>query len=139
MGGVRDRGGIVGGIHLRAYDLAPGDDNEKSPDSTVRYYPRRAADPERRLHTGYDGWISPENKVTTERILADQEWLAEHGVQLAQWGPDAVSGKVKVYVTHYTDAVRRVLVYRYGDAIVVATTSMQHPIGRGGSPLPGDQ
>jgi hypothetical protein len=116
----------------------PGHDDKQPPGSGVRYYPHTATDPERPLHRGYDGWITPENKVTTERITADQDWLAEHGVYLAQWGPDAVSGKVKVHVTHYTDAVRRVLVNRYGDAIVVAPKSMSHPIGRGANPLPGD-
>jgi hypothetical protein len=59
-------------------------------------------------------------------------------VYLAQWGPDAVSGKLKVHVAHYTDAVRRVLVNRYGDAIVVSPKPMSHPIGRGANPRPGD-
>jgi hypothetical protein len=114
-------------------------DDEQVPDSGVRYYPRRTAiGPERYLHRGYGGWITPENKVTTERIRADQDWLAERGVYLSQWGPDAVSGKVKVYLTNYTGAARRILLNRYGDAIVVAPRSMSHPIGRGANPQPGD-
>jgi hypothetical protein len=116
----------------------PGHDDERPPGSSVRYYPHTATDQERPLHRGYDGWITPENKVTTEQITADQDWLTEHGVYLAQWGPDVVSGKVKVHVTQYGDAVRRVLVNRYGDAIVVSPESMSHPIGRGANPQPGD-
>jgi hypothetical protein len=79
-----------------------------------------------------------ENKATTEQIGADQNWLAERGVYLSQWGPDAVSGKVKVHLTNYTGAARRILLNRYGDAIVVAPRSMSHPIGRGANPQPGD-
>jgi hypothetical protein len=59
-------------------------------------------------------------------------------VYLSRWGPDAASGKVKVYLTNYTGAARRIVLNRYGDAIVVASRSMEHPIGRGASPLPGD-
>ncbi|HEY1918695.1 MAG TPA: hypothetical protein VGH27_24235 [Streptosporangiaceae bacterium] len=116
----------------------PAHDDKQPPDTTVRYYPRAATNPERPLHRGYGGWITPENKATTEQITADQDWLTEHGLYLAQWGPDPVSGKVKVYLTNYTDAARRILLNRYGDAIVVAPKSMQHPIGLGGSPRPGD-
>jgi hypothetical protein len=58
-----------------------------------------------------------------ERLNADREWLAEQGVQLSQWGPDPVAGKVRVYLAHYSEDARRVLVQRYGQDIVVDTQS----------------
>jgi hypothetical protein len=60
-----------------------------------------------------------------ERLRADHEWLAEQGVQLGQWGPDPVAGKVGVYLAHYSEDARRVLVQRYGEDITVDTQSRQ--------------
>ena len=60
-----------------------------------------------------------------ERLSADWQWLAERGVRLSQWGPDPVSGKVRVYLVHYSEDARQVLVNRYGQDIVVDTQSRQ--------------
>lgn len=53
-----------------------------------------------------------------ERLWADYEWLAERGIRLSQLGPDPVSGKVHVYLEHYSDDARQLLVQRYGPGIV---------------------
>lgn len=74
-----------------------------------------------------DGGGPPANKIITERISADRDWLEQHGVRLTQWGPDAASGKVKIYLTDYSDAARQVLVDRYGEAIVVHPESRPRP------------
>src|SRR6266568_1549785 len=57
-----------------------------------------------------EGWGSSQTKQITSRIGFDQRVLAREGVQLTQWGPDACSGKVKVYLTHFSLAAARVLV-----------------------------
>jgi hypothetical protein len=58
-----------------------------------------------------------------ERLSADWEWLAERGIRLSQWGPDPVSGKVRVYLQRYSDEARQVLENRYGQDIIVDTES----------------
>jgi hypothetical protein len=68
---------------------------------------------------------SARHKAIMERLRADREWLAEQGVQLSQWGPDPGSGKVRVYLQHYSDDARQVLVDRYGQDIEVDTQSRQ--------------
>ena len=60
-----------------------------------------------------------------ERLRADREWLADQGVQLGQYGPDPGSGKVRVYLAHYSEDARRVLVQRYGQDVIVAPESRQ--------------
>jgi hypothetical protein len=65
------------------------------------------------------GWGSTTNKAITEQLAADSASLAKDGVSLSYWGPDPKSGKVAVHLAHYTDAARRVLLARYGNAIVV--------------------
>jgi len=60
-----------------------------------------------------------------ERLRADHEWLAEQGVELGQWGPDPGSGKVRVYLAHYSEDARRVLVQRYGQDVIVDAESRQ--------------
>ena len=47
------------------------------------------------------------------------------GADLAQWGPDPVSGKMKVYLAHFTEDARDLLVGLYGAAVVVSTESVQ--------------
>jgi hypothetical protein len=107
----------------------PGQDTgTDSGDSGVRYYPNAGIYQGVRLHVGHGGWGSPENKAVTERIAADREWWDEH---LSQWGPDPVSGKVKVYLVDYSEAAARVLADRYGDAIVMATESRPRMVGQG--------
>ena len=63
--------------------------------------------------------------VVMERLRADCEWLAEQGVQLSQYGPDPVAGKVRVYLAHYSEDARRMLVHRYGPDIIVDPQSRQ--------------
>jgi hypothetical protein len=67
------------------------------------------------------------NQSVTNRIDTDGASLATQGVQLTEWGPDPASGKVKIYLTHYTDAARLALQARYGSDVVVATESMPRP------------
>ena len=74
-----------------------------------------------------NGWLSAQNEALSGRIADDQDYLAMHGIQLSQWGPDVRSGKTKIYLTHYTPAAARVLYARYGCAVVVATTSEPRP------------
>lgn len=66
------------------------------------------------------GGQPPDNAVIMERLEADREWLAAQGVELAQYGPDPDSGKVQVYLAHYTEQAHQLLADRYGPAIVVA-------------------
>ena len=58
-----------------------------------------------------------------DRLRPDRPWLARRGIELTQWGRDHASGKVKVYLSHYDDAARQVLLDRYGTAIIVSTDS----------------
>ena len=74
-----------------------------------------------------NGWLSAQNEALSGRIADDQAYLAGHGIQLTEWGPDVRSGKTKIYLTHYTPAAARVLYARYGCAVVVATTSEPLP------------
>ena len=71
------------------------------------------------------GWESAKYTAIIERLTADREWLAEQGVRLSQWGPDPVSGKVRVYLVHYSENARQVLANRYGQGIIVDTQSRQ--------------
>jgi hypothetical protein len=64
-----------------------------------------------------------ETGAIADRLRADRPWLARHGIELTQWGPDPASGKVKIYLAHYDDAARQVLLHRYGTAIIVSTES----------------
>jgi hypothetical protein len=66
-----------------------------------------------------------------ERLSADWRWLAEQGIRLSQWGPDAVPGKVRVYLQRYSDEARQVLENRYGQDIVVDTESRMWSAGLG--------
>ena len=58
-----------------------------------------------------------------EQLCNDRAWLASQGVELSQWGPDPVSGKVRIYLARYSEAARQILIDRYGAAIVVDTES----------------
>lgn len=66
---------------------------------------------------------TPGIAATMARLDADREWLAAQGLELSQFGPDPDSGKVRVYLTRYTEQARQLLDGRYGPAIVVATES----------------
>jgi hypothetical protein len=59
------------------------------------------------------------------RLSADREWLAGHDIQLSEFGPDPVSGKVRVCLAHFTEFGRDLLIGRYGSAIVVDSQSRQ--------------
>ncbi len=39
------------------------------------------------------GWGTVRNRTITYDILAHEQWLAGHGVELRQWGPDPVTGR----------------------------------------------
>jgi hypothetical protein len=71
------------------------------------------------------GSESAQYTAIMERLRADREWLAEQGVQLGQYGPDPVAGKVRVYLAHYSEDAHRVLAQRYGQDIIVDTQSRQ--------------
>jgi hypothetical protein len=72
-----------------------------------------------------DGIMSDENQATMARLRADRDWLARQGAGLSQWGPDPVSGKAKVYLAHFTEDARDLLIELYGAAIVVSAESVQ--------------
>jgi hypothetical protein len=72
---------------------------------------------------GVESEGTAETGAIAARLDADWAWLARHGIELTQWGPDPASGKVKVYLAHYDDAARQVLLDRYGTAIIVSTES----------------
>ena len=74
-----------------------------------------------------NGWLSPQNKALSGRIARDQRYLARHGILLTQWGPDSISGKIKIYLTHYTSTAAQALYARYGCAVIVVTTSLPRP------------
>jgi hypothetical protein len=56
------------------------------------------------------------------QLSADTVWLAEHGAELSQWGPDHASGKVRVYLARYSEEARQVLIDRYGEEDIVVDT-----------------
>jgi AcrR family transcriptional regulator len=68
---------------------------------------------------------APENTAVCERLRADREWLATQGVELSQFGPDPVSGKVRIYLARYSETAHQALEGRYGSAVVVDTESRQ--------------
>jgi hypothetical protein len=72
------------------------------------------------------------NEKVADRIEADLSWLTAKGVRLTQWGPDTATGKVKVYLTHYTASARNALLARYGSAVVVAGESRPRPVAVAG-------
>jgi hypothetical protein len=69
------------------------------------------------------GGEPPEIAIVMDRLRADRDWLAARGVELAQFGPDPGSGRVRVYLVQYTERARQLLADRYGSAIVVAEES----------------
>jgi hypothetical protein len=90
----------------------------------------RPVPPPRGLPAALKGWYSKRNKYITGRIGLDERALAREGVELTQWGPDPCSGKVKIYLTHYSRAAARVLVSRYGGDVIVSRHSMPRPFLR---------
>jgi hypothetical protein len=82
----------------------------------------RAAEPWLR-----NGWLSPLNERLSARIFADQRALGRLGIQLTQWGPDSVTRKTRIYLTHYTRQAAQVLRARYGSDIEVAPFSEPRP------------
>lgn len=49
--------------------------------------------------------------------------LAQQGIELSQFGPDPVTGKVRIYLARYNELAEKVLTDRYGSAVVVDTES----------------
>jgi hypothetical protein len=80
-----------------------------------------------------NGWLSARNKDLSQRIALDQPRLRHQGIHLAQWGPDSRTGKIKIYLTHYTPAAAHSIYLHYGCAVAVATVSEPLPTvtGRG--------
>lgn len=79
------------------------------------------------------GWGSAENKSITKRIDADARRLALQGLTLTEWGPDFCSGKVKIYLAHYSQAAERILTSTYGSDIIVSHRSMPPAVWQGRS------
>jgi hypothetical protein len=74
-----------------------------------------------------NGWLSPQNKLLSARIGADQRYLDRHGASVTQWGPDSVTGRTEVFLTHYNQRAVALLRQRYGPGIEVAPFS--EPLG----------
>ncbi len=72
---------------------------------------------------------TPKNTEIMRRLNADSQWLADQGIRMSQWGPDPASGKVRVYLAHYSEEARQVLTDRYGEDIVVEAESRQWRAG----------
>jgi len=70
-----------------------------------------------------NGWGSPRNLATSERIASDQSFLRRRRVYLSQWGPNAAKGKIEVFLVHYSVRAARILYARYGCAIDVSRRS----------------
>jgi hypothetical protein len=70
------------------------------------------------------GWGTVRNRAITYDILAHEHWLADHGVDLRQWGPDPTTGKVEVFLARYSAASLRVLQARYGPDVEVSRTAI---------------
>jgi hypothetical protein len=70
-----------------------------------------------------NGWLSARNQAMSQHITSDQPRLRRQGIQLTEWGPDSRSGKIKIYLTHYTPAAAHSLHARYGCTVRVATVS----------------
>ena len=43
---------------------------------------------------------------------------------LREWGPDPITGKVMIYLAHYTPAAARLLAFRYGSSVLVSKQDM---------------
>jgi hypothetical protein len=71
------------------------------------------------------GNTAAESSAVCERLRADREWLATQGVGLSQFGPDPVSGKVRIYLARYSEAAHQALLGRYGSTVVVDTEPRQ--------------
>lgn len=71
------------------------------------------------LSSSLAGWGSMRNKIISQRISADNAGLKLRGIVLSAWGPDPKSGKVIVFLTHYSWTAKRALLRRYGSTIVV--------------------
>jgi hypothetical protein len=74
-----------------------------------------------------NGWLSPRNERLSSRIFSDKAALQREGVYLTQWGPDSVTGKTEIYLTHYSRARAQILYKRYGNGIIVSTISTPRP------------
>ena len=85
-----------------------------------------------------NGWISARNEALSARIRSDQSYLSHHGIQLTEWEPDSISGKIKVYLTHYTARAAYAVYARYGCAVTVVHVSEPLAVltGRGNDGAP---
>jgi hypothetical protein len=72
---------------------------------------------------------SDTNTDLVSRLRSDRAWLAERDIVLTQWGPDHGSGKLKIYLSHYSDEAQQVLINRYGPDVVVSAESRSWSFG----------
>jgi hypothetical protein len=79
-----------------------------------------------------NGWLSARNEALSSRLDSDQPYLSRHGILLTEWEPDSMTGKIKVYLRHYTARAAQAMYARYGCAISVAKVSepLPHLLGR---------
>ena len=60
-----------------------------------------------------------ELQAVAKQVSADQEDLAERGIELSSWGIDLDTNKVEITLVRYTKAYGKVLLQRYGDRVTV--------------------
>jgi hypothetical protein len=70
------------------------------------------------------GWGTARNRTITFDLLAHEHWLADHGVELRQWGPDPATRKVEIFLAHYTADAARLLRARYGPAVEISKAAI---------------
>jgi hypothetical protein len=77
-----------------------------------------------------NGWGSPLNQALSRRISADQPYLRSRHVILAQWGPDTTTGRIAIFLVHYSARAAGILYAQYGCGIVVSHISEPLPVTR---------
>ncbi len=72
----------------------------------------------------HNPWGRPGNQRLSARITADYPQLRRMGIQLSRWGPASISGKIAIFLVHFSPRAARALYARYGNAILVSRLSM---------------
>jgi hypothetical protein len=72
----------------------------------------------------HNPWGRPGNQRLSARITADYSHLRRMGIQLSRWGPASVSGKIAIFLVHYSPGAARALRALYGNAVLVSRISM---------------
>jgi hypothetical protein len=85
-----------------------------------------------------NGWLSARNEALSAHLDSDQPYLSRRGILLTEWEPDSMTGKIKVYLRHYSARAAQAMYARYGCAISVAKVSepLGHVLGRGDDAAP---